>query len=72
MKSRCFDCEDHSVGCHDGCVKYLSDWLANEEEKKSLNKAKAKGKLIRDLVNESKARQNKSRTLGKLAKHKKG
>jgi hypothetical protein len=50
----------------------LSDWLANEEEKKSLNKAKAKGKLIRDLVNESKARQNKSRTLGKLAKHKKG
>lgn len=72
MKSRCFDCKDHSEGCHDRCMKYLSDWLANEEEKKSISKAKAKGRLIRDLVNESKARQNKSRTLGKLAKHKKG
>lgn len=70
MSGRCLECKDREPGCQDRCVYRVANWLAETEEKKVAKKAKDREMLIHDLVKESKARRNRSKTLGKLSKHK--
>jgi len=55
MSSCCMGCNDKSPGCHDGCIKYISETLADMSVKHELHEAMGKAGSI--YVYEKQARK---------------
>lgn len=68
MRNSCKGCPDKKEGCHDGCVKYVSDWLAYQTKKSEIMEGRRGEALSKNLVIESKKRGQHSKNLAKLAK----
>lgn len=71
MSSCCMSCEDKKPGCHDGCIKYISETLADMSVKHEIHEEMGKAGRIYVYEKQAKKRMATKTNKSKLWRSKK-